>query len=109
MHVRYAVILIMKVYAFNLLQVEGSSDPSGQSVPPSQYQWAGIQRPFEQRNSFWVHVDVAGEAKQILSNLNKRIVWVTQHKASLLWKWSPNNGSFVKPEINLQWHFASKA
>lgn len=43
-----------------LLQEEGSSEPSAQSVPPSQYQWAGIQRPLEQRNSFWAHVEVAG-------------------------------------------------
>lgn len=62
----YAVILIIKVNVFHSLQVEGSSDPSAQSVPPSQNQCAGIQRPFVQRNSFWVHVDVAKGAGQIL-------------------------------------------
>ena len=44
-------------------QEEGSSEPSVQSVPPSQYQCAGMQRPLEQRNSFCPQVDVA-EGKQ---------------------------------------------
>ena len=42
------------------LQEEGSSEPSAQSGPPSQCQWAGIQRPLEQRNSLWEQVEVAG-------------------------------------------------
>lgn len=49
---------------FNSLQVEGSSEPSAQSVPSSQYQCAGIQRPFEHRNSLWEHVEVAEERER---------------------------------------------
>lgn len=41
------------------LQERGSSEPSAQSAPPSQYQWAGMQRPLEQRNSLWEHVEAA--------------------------------------------------
>lgn len=45
------------------LQERGSSEPSAQSAPPSQYQWAGMQRPLEQRNSVWEHVDAAMKKK----------------------------------------------
>lgn len=41
------------------LQERGSSELSVQSAPPSQYQWPGMQRPLEQRNSLWEHVDAA--------------------------------------------------
>lgn len=46
------------------LQEWGSSEPSEQSDPPSQYQWAGMQRPLEQRNSLWEQVDAAMWRKQ---------------------------------------------
>lgn len=46
------------------LQERGSSEPSAQSAPPSQYQWEGMQRPLEQRNSVWEHVDVAMQRRQ---------------------------------------------
>lgn len=41
------------------LHERGSSELSAQSAPPSQYQWAGMQRPLEQRNSLWEHVEAA--------------------------------------------------
>lgn len=41
------------------LHETGSSELSAQSAPPSQYQWAGMQRPLEQRNSLWEHVEAA--------------------------------------------------
>lgn len=48
-------------------QERGSSELSGQSAPPSQYQWAGMQRPLEQRNSLWEHVDAAEQKKGMKS------------------------------------------
>lgn len=50
-------------------QERGSSEASGQSAPPSQYQWAGMQRPLEQRNSLWEHVDAAAWKKGVKSTL----------------------------------------
>lgn len=90
-------------YVSYLLQVVGSSEPSLQSVPPSQYQCPGIQRPLEQRNSFWEHVDVAEEWRTTLkSSIQMRVKSISQPQMPNMGHKRCKTGSKLSPNQKAQ-------
>lgn len=61
-------LLVCIFWIVHLPQEAGSSEPSAQSTPWSQYQWAGIQRPDVQRNSLFVQVIETGRKTTTTKN-----------------------------------------